>query len=138
LNEAYDQVYVAYNHYVNMMVQKPTIRRLLPIEFTYDDKGGDSRIRTHVTHSVFTYEPERDELLNQIVPRITAMQIYQALLSAQASEHAARMVAMQNATENSNELARILQLEYNKIRQQSITNDLLDIVSGAVAMEKHD
>ena len=73
----------------------------------------------------------QDELLNEIVPRFTALQVYQAILSSQASEHAARMVAMRNATENANDLVGALQLEYNKARQQAITNEMLDIAGGA-------
>ena len=84
-------------------------------------------------HSVFTYEPDQKQILDEIIPRFTAMQIYQAVLSSQASEHAARMLAMANATDNANELVGVLQLEYNKVRQQTITNDMLDIVGGAAA-----
>ena len=69
----------------------------------------------HAVTAVFIYEPDQEELLNEIVPRFTALQIYQSILSAQASEHAARMVAMRNATENANDLIGALQLEYNKL-----------------------
>ena len=72
-------------------------------------------------------------MLDEVIPRFTAMQVYQAVLSSQASEHAARMIAMSNATENAHELGGVLLLEYNKARQQSITNDMLDIVGGASA-----
>src|SRR3990170_2487850 len=70
---------------------------------------------------------------DQIVPRFTALQVYQALLESIASEHAARMVAMKNATENASDLASALTLQYNKVRQQSITNEMLDIAGGAEA-----
>jgi F-type H+-transporting ATPase subunit gamma len=69
-----------------------------------------------------------------MIPRFTALQVYQAVLESQASEHAARMVAMRNATENAKELVGALQLAYNKVRQQVITNDILDIVGGAEAL----
>jgi F-type H+-transporting ATPase subunit gamma len=72
--------------------------------------------------------------LNEIIPRFTALQIYQAILSAQASEHAARMVAMRNATDAAKDLISVLQLEYNKVRQTNITNDMLDISGGAEAL----
>jgi F-type H+-transporting ATPase subunit gamma len=85
-------------------------------------------------NGVFVYEPDQEELLNEIVPRFTALQIYQAILSAQASEHAARMVAMRNATDKRHELIGALQLEYNKLRQQLITNEMLDISGGAEAL----
>jgi len=133
--EKFDQVFLAYNLFENMMVQKPVIRRILPVEIELDGSGGSPFDRTHPSKSVFIYEPEQEELLNEIVPRFTSMQILQAVLSAQASEHAARMIAMRNATDNATELASTLQLEYNKVRQQTITNDLLDIAGGVIALE---
>lgn len=130
-----DQVYLAYTDFRNMIVQVPTIRKLLPFEVLVGDNPDDPyNVTHHETHSVFTYEPSQEELLNQIVPRFTALQIYQAILSSQASEHAARMVAMRNATDNAIELMGALQLEYNKARQQAITNDMLDIAGGAEAL----
>ncbi len=134
----YDQVYVAYTEFINMAVQRPTVRKLLPLEVTYsgDDGLHDFNITHHQTKAVFTYEPDAEELLSQIVPRFTAMQIYQAILSAQASEHAARMVAMRNATDSAKDLIGSLQLEYNKLRQQLITNEMLDITGGAEALAK--
>lgn len=135
INESYDQVYLAYTEFVNMLIQRPVFRKLLPLEVVYDPGGKKEFNATHhETHSVFTYEPDQGELLNQIVPRFTAIQIYQAILASQASEHAARMVAMRNATDNAQELIRALQLEYNKLRQQMITNEMLDITSGAEAL----
>jgi F-type H+-transporting ATPase subunit gamma len=77
---------------------------------------------------------EMQKLLDEIIPRFTALQVYQAILESQASEHAARMVAMRNATDNAHELVGALQLAYNKVRQQAITNDILDIVGGAEAL----
>jgi F-type H+-transporting ATPase subunit gamma len=134
----YDQVYVAYTEFINMAVQRPTIRKLLPLEVKYseDDELRDFNITHHQSKAVFTYEPDPEELLSQIVPRFTALQIYQAILSAQASEHAARMVAMHNATESAKDLIGNLQLEYNKLRQQLITNEMLDITGGAEALTK--
>jgi F-type H+-transporting ATPase subunit gamma len=72
--------------------------------------------------------------LDGIIPRFTALQVFQAVLESLASEHAARMVAMKNATDNATELAGLLQLEYNKARQFAITSDILDIVGGAEAL----
>jgi F-type H+-transporting ATPase subunit gamma len=131
----YDQVWVAYTQFVNMVVQHPVIRKLLPLDVEYENNDAVHAVNeTHRTSSVFVYEPDQEDLLNQIVPRFTAMQIYQAILSAQASEHAARMVAMRNATESANELIGALQLEYNKLRQQLITSEMLDITGGAEAL----
>jgi F-type H+-transporting ATPase subunit gamma len=83
---------------------------------------------------VYVYEPGENELISLIVPRFTALQLYQGVLESQASEHAARMLAMRNATENANELVEALRLQYNKARQQAITNDMLDIAGGAEAL----
>jgi len=131
----YDEVFLAYTDFVNMISQKPVIRRLLPFELDSDKQVmqglGQSRI-----HAAFTYEPEMEELLGYVIPRFTALQVYQAILESIASEHAARMVAMRNATDNAVELSGLLQLEYNKVRQQSITNDMLDIAGGAEALAK--
>ena len=89
----------------------------------------------HLT-AAYIYEPAEEELLDEIVPRFTALQVYQAILESLASEHAARMVAMRNATDNAIELTSHRELEYNKARQQTITNDLLDIAVGAEALAK--
>ena len=85
-------------------------------------------------HAAYTYEPGETEILDEVVPRFTQLQIYQAILESLASEHAARMVAMKNATDAATELADGLQLQYNKVRQQNITNEMLDIVGGANAL----
>ena len=131
LNEEYDKVFLSYTQFNTMTNQTPVIRQILPLEIDTSGKGFNA---THANHnSVFTYEPEQSALLDEIIPRFTAMQIFQAVLSAQASEHAARMIAMSNATENANELVGLLTLQYNKARQQSITGEMLDIVGGAAA-----
>jgi F-type H+-transporting ATPase subunit gamma len=133
----YDQVWVAYTEYLSMAHQRPVIRKLLPLDVEFNSTSNSSFNTTHhKTNSVFIYEPDQEELLNEIVPRFTAMQIYQSILSAQASEHAARMLAMRNATESANDLIGGLQLEYNKLRQQLITNEMLDITGGAEALAK--
>lgn len=131
LSGIYDQVYVSFTRFKSMTDQKPEIRKLLPLEV-------DQRSRTDVNTksspaSVFTYEPDQKQILDEIIPRFTGIQIFQATLSSQASEHAARTLAMANATDNANELVGVLQLDYNKMRQQTITNDILDIVGGAAA-----
>jgi len=130
-----DQVFLAYTDFRTMTKQDIVIRKLLPIEV---EVAGSSvhgfNITHHKSNAVFIYEPDQDEVLSTVVPRFTALQIYQAVLSAQASEHAARMISMQNATDNAQELIRELQLDYNKARQQAITNEMLDITSGAEAL----
>jgi F-type H+-transporting ATPase subunit gamma len=128
-----DEVYLVYTNYVNTVEQETVIRKLLPLE-TGDQAGRVQDFEHQRLTAAYIYEPAEDELLHAIVPRFTALQIYQAILESQASEHAARMVAMSNATENATELTSHLQLEYNKLRQQTITSDLLDIAAGAEAL----
>ncbi len=135
LDGTYDEVYLAYTDFITMIHQDPVIKRLLPFEIQAENQVSDN-LGTHKIQSAFTYEPDQGELLNQIIPRFTALQVYRAVLEAQASEHAARMISMQNATDNAMELTSVLQLAYNKVRQQSITNDMLDIAGGAEALSK--
>ncbi len=135
-----DQVFIGYSEYVNLVTRRPVIRQLLPLKPADLDglpgavyvSGVDS---VEASQQSYTYEPNAEALLNDIVPRFTRLQVYQALLEALASEHSARMVAMNNATDNAAELVDILTLERNKARQASITNEILDIVGGAEALK---
>ncbi len=134
LKYEYDEIYLSFTDFYNMVKQIPDIKKLLPLEVEQHDQIHQFEVKT--TSAVYTYEPDQLELLDQIIPRFTALQVYQAILESIASEHAARMVAMRNATDNALELSEILSLEYNKARQQSITNDMLDIAGGAEALSK--
>ncbi|HWR65967.1 MAG TPA: ATP synthase F1 subunit gamma [Bellilinea sp.] len=129
-----DQVYVVYTDYRNMLVQIPVVRKILPFSVSQYDEPGSSREPAAKAKFVFTYEPSQEEILHDLIPDFTALQIYQAILSALASEHAARMVAMRNATNSAKDLVTLLQLEYNQVRQAGITNDMLDISGGAEAL----
>jgi F-type H+-transporting ATPase subunit gamma len=136
LRGAADEVWLVYTDFVSMSRQEPVVKKLLPLEI---DGGG--RVETFdgnpkSTGAAYIYEPDEREILDEIVPRFTALQVYQAILESLASEHAARMLAMRNATDNAIELVAALQLAYNKVRQQTITNDILDIVGGAEALAK--
>jgi F-type H+-transporting ATPase subunit gamma len=128
-----DEVYLAYTNFVNMGRQEPVIKKLLPLEVG-DETGRVQNFAHQGLTAAYIYEPAEDELLDEIIPRFTALQVYQAILTSLASEHAARMVAMHNATDNAIELVVDLQLQYNKARQQTITSDLLDIVGGSEAL----
>ena len=90
------------------------------------------RAEAHPLNDDFIVEPDLETVLGVLIPRQLHLMVYTALLDSQASEHAARMVAMQTATDNADELLRELNLQYNKSRQQAITNELLDIVGGSV------
>lgn len=136
----YDEVLLAYTDFVNTLVQRPVIRRLLPLRVAegleeqavseYVAGGAGVRIPEYI------YEPDPQAVLAQIVPRFTELQIYQAILESIASEHSARMVAMRNATDNANELVEQLTLSFNRARQTAITKEILDIVGGAEALAK--
>lgn len=135
LSKNADEVYLVYTDFINMVRQDPTVKKLLPLEVNTDDDRVESfdSGRQHVA-AAYQYEPAEREILDEIVPRFSALQVYQAILESLASEHAARMVAMRNATDNAIELVSALQLQYNKVRQQTITSDMLDIAGGAEAL----
>jgi F-type H+-transporting ATPase subunit gamma len=138
LEKNYDQIFVAYTQFETMLSQVPVVRRILPLYVETDEEIDPYKRQNEAKKStgVYSYEPGQSEILDEIVPRFTALQIYQSILVAQASENAARMMSMQNATENASELISILQLDYNKARQQSITNEMLDIAGGAEALSQ--
>jgi len=130
-----DEVYLIYTDFINMARQVATMKKLLPLEV----KSGEGLVEDfgaakNGPAAAYEYEPDQREILDVIIPKFTALQVYQAVLESLASEHAARMVAMHAATDNAKELAGAYQLQYNKMRQQTITNDILDIVGGAEAL----
>ena len=121
----YDEVYVIYSEFVNTLVQRPAVKRLLPVE------PPNEAIEKQVD---YTYEPSQEEVMQDLLPRFVEVQLYQAILESIASEHSARMVAMRNATDNAKELTRDLTLSYNKTRQANITKEVSEIASGAAAL----
>jgi len=134
LSEQSDEVYLVYTDFINLIKQVPDIKKLLPLEVTTGKERVVTFDSTRQTSAAYIYEPGQEEILDEIVPRFTALQVYQAVLESMASEHAARMVAMKNATDNATDLAGALQLQYNKARQQTITNEMLDIAGGSEAL----
>jgi F-type H+-transporting ATPase subunit gamma len=128
LQSSADQVFLAYTDFVNVLRQVPTIQQVLPIQ--------QADIKREGPPQVYLYEPNAEEILAQVLPRFVEVQVYQALLEAIASEQAARMVAMRNATDNAKELIESLTLLRNKVRQASITKEILDIVGGAEALRQ--
>ena len=134
LNGNVDRVYLVYTDFVNLVKQVPEIKQLLPLEIGIGAGRVEAFEQTKKASAAYIYEPGEEEILDEIVPRFTALQVYQAIMESSASEHAARMVAMKNATDSAIELASALQLELNKARQQGITGEILDIVGGVEAM----
>ncbi|PKO20283.1 MAG: ATP synthase F1 subunit gamma [Chloroflexi bacterium HGW-Chloroflexi-1] len=124
----WDAVYLAYTSFVNTLVQRPTIMRLLPLEPMWEN-GTPSSVD-------YIYEPNPQAILGQVLPRFTELEIYQAMLESIASEQSARMVAMRNARDAATDLIAELTLSYNKARQEAITKELLDIAGGAEALAK--
>lgn len=134
LSGEFDEVYLVYTDFVNMVKQDPTVKKLLPLEMDHGQGRVEEYEQKNGPSAAYQYEPEESEILNEILPRFTGLQVYQAILESLASEHAARMVAMRNATDNAIELSADLSLQYNKVRQQTITSDMLDIAGGAEAL----
>lgn len=124
--ESVDMVFLAYNDFINTMSQKPTIDQLLPLPETDDEDVPEMWD--------YLYEPDAESLLDLVLVRSIESLVFQAVLENLASEHAARMIAMKNATENAGELIDELTLAYNKARQAAITQEISEIVSGASAV----
>ena len=130
-----DDVYIAYTKFVNTLRQEPILERLLPLRPMGDELRGEQRATAEL-RPLFSFEPDVEAVLEEILPRFTEVLLFQALLEALASEHSARMVAMRSATENANALVDDLTLRFNKARQLAITSEMLDIVGGAEALQQ--
>jgi len=122
----YQEVYLLYNSFRTAVTQIVTFRRLLPIKPEEDDAPRDRE---------YLYEPSEEELLEGILPRYIQVQVYTGLLDSVASEHGARMTAMEAATTNADEMIYKLTLKHNRLRQESITTELMEIVGGAEALK---
>lgn len=122
------ELHLAYNDFVNVMVQDPTVKQLLPIDSTTEE--------TELLHHWdYIYEPEAEQVLDSLMIRYAESIIYQAVLENNGSEQAARMVAMKSASDNAGKLIDELQLVYNKARQAAITQEISEIVAGAAAVQ---
>ena len=133
----YDKVAIAYTDYRSAISQKPRIRKLLPIEKQDDELGYVSEEKEkpdNVKDYEYLFEPSPNVVLEQMLYRLIELQIYQALLESNASEHSARMMAMRNATEAAGDMIDDLTLTFNQARQQAITAELADISAGAAAV----
>jgi F-type H+-transporting ATPase subunit gamma len=122
-----DAVFLAYNEFKSAISQKPVVVQLLPIATPAAPEGAAA--------IDFKYEPTRGELLERLLPRHVTMQVWRALLESAASEHGARMSAMESATKNAEEMIGMLTLQYNRARQAYVTKELMEIVSGAEALK---
>ncbi len=131
IKEEYDELYLIYNQFVNVSVQKPTVVRLFPLPSIGQDADIDADKRLD-----YTYEPSDEVLLHKLLPMYVHVLVYRALLETSAGENGARMASMDNATSNCEELISTLTLKMNKARQAAITAELMDIVGGTEALSK--
>jgi F-type H+-transporting ATPase subunit gamma len=132
-----DKVTVLYTHFVNTITQRPVAETLLPIsQFVFGDAGEQTDRGEPANEKMLEYifEPSPEGVLDFMLPYYLQYQVFQMILDARASEHSARMVAMKNATDNANQFIKDLTLEYNKMRQASITTELLEISTAQMAL----
>lgn len=157
LSEKYDKVFVAYTDFVSAVKQIPRVKQILPIDINVDDEylgvvGRDERVGTTKDFIAekedkylkdkdytyfFTYEPSPRAVLDQMIPRLVEVQLFQALLESNASEHSVRMASMHQATEAANDIVKELVLFYNKARQSAITSEIAEISAGTNALKNN-
>ncbi len=128
-NNEIDEVSILFNKFVSVIAQEPTYQSLIPLSNEEADEE-----ETNTSNAVFEFEPDKNELLEYLVPRNFLTQIYRSVLESSASEHAARMTSMDNATRNAGDMIDGLTLTYNRTRQAFITKELIEIISGAEAV----
>ncbi|MEE8523108.1 MAG: ATP synthase F1 subunit gamma [Thermoanaerobaculia bacterium] len=140
-----DAVYLVYNEFKSAIQQQVVVRTLLPIprsslsgsDASRSEGSGSeaARVAAVIPPEDYIYEPDAPELFSSLLPKHVEVQVYHALLESSAAEHGARMSAMENATRNAGEMIETLTLQMNKIRQSAITNEILEVVSGAEALK---
>jgi F-type H+-transporting ATPase subunit gamma len=130
VNKEIDDVALIYHHFISTGSQKLLTKTFLPFNLSH---GNETDAKNEVQPD-YILEPSKEEILESLIPTVLYARLYAALLDANASEHAARMVAMQIASDNADELVQDLTVQYNKSRQQAVTNELLDIIGGASAL----
>ena len=128
-SQAIDEVSILYNKFVSAIAQEPTFKSLIPLEQSQSEEGSEE-----TTNSSFEFEPDKNELLEYLIPRNFMTQVYGCILESSAAEHAARMTSMDNATRNAGDMIDSLTMTYNRTRQAVITKELIEIISGAEAV----
>ncbi|HFH8223948.1 TPA: F0F1 ATP synthase subunit gamma [Streptococcus agalactiae] len=129
-NELFDELYVCYNHHVNSLTSQVRMQQMLPIKELDAEEAFEDRVITG-----FELEPNREVILEQLLPQYTESLIYGAIIDAKTAEHAAGMTAMQTATDNAKNVINDLTIQYNRARQAAITQEITEIVAGANALE---
>ena len=139
----YKNVLVAFNNFINTVTIQPTVEQLLPVDKvklggkrSFEGMGSALEVKdTDTNVPEYTFEPSAAAVFDSILPQYVNNTLFQMLLEGRASEHSSRMVAMKNATDNAKQLIKDLTLEYNKVRQAAITNELLEITTAKLALE---
>ena len=133
-----DQVEIIYNHYISPLTQRVTRETLLPLQQATileteegEEEGGERDERDESKRALVEYEPEPEDILQRLIPAYVEISIFRALLESTASEHGARMTAMRNASQNAGDIIKDLTLQMNRERQAEITQEILEVVSGA-------
>jgi F-type H+-transporting ATPase subunit gamma len=134
LKGQYDRVEIVYNHFKNAAMQFLITEQLLPVPKTEIKKEEVKKDEVKPAQVDYILEPSQEEIIAQLIPKNIKIQLYRAVLDSVASEHGARMTAMDKATENAGDLLKALKLSYNQARQAAITTELTEIVSGAAAL----
>ncbi|HEQ8547801.1 TPA: F0F1 ATP synthase subunit gamma [Streptococcus pyogenes] len=129
VNEIFDELYVCYNHHVNSLTSQVRVQQMLPISDLVADEAAEEGV------TGFELEPNRHDILDQLLPQFTESLIYGAIIDAKTAEHAAGMTAMQTATDNAKNVINDLTIQYNRARQAVITQEITEIVAGANALE---
>lgn len=124
----FSRIYVVYNRFVNAATQKVEMEQFLPIQAPAESNEDSTNTGDYI------FEPSKEEIIEDLIPKSLKVQLFKALLDSNAAEHGARMTAMHKATDNASELQKELKLSYNKARQAAITNEILEIVGGAEAL----
>ena len=130
-DKKYDRIEVIYNQFKNAASQILTTEQFLPVEKIVEDESPTAKYE----NIDYIFEPDKEEIVHDLIPKSLKIQLYKAILDSNASEHGARMTAMHKATDNAQEMLKDLNLTYNKARQAAITNEILEIVSGAEALK---
>lgn len=143
--EDYDRIVVGYTHFESAMSQEVKMRQVLPIspkdlKRLFEGKNGNGEVEAmeedHYPIETYMFEPNLENIVEEVLPRLVEIEVYQAILNAAASEHSSRMIAMKNATENAEEMVEDLTLSYNQARQAAITREISEIAAGAEALRE--
>jgi F-type H+-transporting ATPase subunit gamma len=137
VTDGIDVVHLAYANFRSTLVQEPTVDQIIPVPPRRAEEGPDYAVAGHkvpASLAAVEYEPDEEEILNDLIPRNIAVQVYRALLENQAGFYGSQMTAMDNATRNAGDMINRLTIQYNRTRQAAITTELIEIISGAEAL----